>query len=96
MSNDDVKARTIEELAIRDIMANEGCRAFMWRCLEMSGIFADNFDPDPYVHARNAGARSQGLWLQRELMSVTPGSYSKMLEESNNVRSSSNRSSSDD
>ena len=87
MSNDETKARARESLAISNIMANEGGRSFMWRCLEVSGVFADNFDPDPYQHAANAGRRSHGIWLQSELLAVAPGSYAMMIKENNDVDS---------
>jgi len=78
------KARGLETLAIQDIMKTKGGRDFMWRLLEQSGVFIDGFDNDPYKHARSAGKRSQGLWLQRELQESANGSYMIMLKENSN------------
>ena len=84
MATDAEQAREIDLLDIANIMSTKGGRKFMWRNLELSGIFADNFDDDPYRHAHNAGQRSRGLWLQSELMEAAIGSYSTMVEENSN------------
>jgi hypothetical protein len=76
--------RALEEMAIQSIMATEDQRRFMWRNLEQSGVLVDNYDENPYNHARNAGARSQGLWLQNELMTAAPAMYFKMIKENAN------------
>lgn len=81
MSNN---ARELEILAIQSIMSNKDGRNVFWRILEQAGLFDDTFDSDPYLHARNAGKRSTGVWLQNELKDVAPGSYLTMLKEHTN------------
>lgn len=75
------KEREIELLTIRNLMKHESGRDFMWRCLQQACIFDNMFDKDPLVHAHRAGAREQGLWLDREIKEAAPESYLIMLKE---------------
>ena len=84
MPEDAKNSRGLETLTIQDIMKTEGGRHFMWRILEQSGVYSDCFDPDPYIHAKNSGNRLLGLWLQNELIDVTPASYITMIKEHTN------------
>lgn len=82
MSDDEgKKERGLETLAIQTTMSTKDGRHFMWRILEQSGIFTDNFDENPIIHARNAGSRSLGLWLDNELKDAALGSYMTMIKE---------------
>jgi hypothetical protein len=74
-------AREVELLTIRNLMRNESGRDFMWRCLQQSCIFGNVFDKDPLTHAYRAGAREQGLWLDREIKEAAPDEYLMMLRE---------------
>jgi hypothetical protein len=73
--------REVELLTIRNLMRNESGRDFMWRCLQQSCIFSNVFDKDPMTHAHRAGAREQGLWLDREIKEAAPDEYLMMLRE---------------
>ena len=72
---------TTDSLGITEIMSSENGRHLMWRILEQSGIFGPTFDADPYKHARNAGARDQGIWLEHVLKAVAIGDYLTMIRE---------------
>ena len=75
------KSRDLELLTISTIMKLENGRDLMWRCLQNCCTFENIFNTDPILHAHNAGARAQGLWLERELKEAAPGDYIKMLQE---------------
>jgi len=76
----DKSQRGLETLAIQAMMKNKDVRDFMWRMLEQAGTFTDNFSADPVQHAKNAGKRSLGLWVDSELREAE-GSYFEMLRE---------------
>jgi len=75
------KSRELELLTIRNVMKTENGRSFMWRCLQHCCTFENMFDRDPIQHAHNAGLRSHGLWLDRELYDSATDDYFKMLKE---------------
>jgi hypothetical protein len=74
-------ARTVEVAEIAAIMRTEGGRNFVLRLLEKTGYFGDTFDSDPIKHAYNAGRRSIGLNLVRELSDSANGEFKTMLKE---------------
>jgi len=74
-------ARDIELGVIKNTMSTEAGRAMLWRFVSKAGTFNNNFVADPYVHAQNAGARSHGLWLDRELREASLDFYLQMLKE---------------
>ncbi len=78
------KEREVELLAMRNLMKHESGRDFMWRCLKKSCIFDNIFDKDPLTHAYRAGAREQGLWLERELKEAAIDEYLMMIKEHSN------------
>ena len=73
--------RESELLEVQNVMATEGGRNFIWRCLQQSGIFSSTFVKDPHVHSMIAGQREHGLWLERELKEAAPSEYLKMIKE---------------
>lgn len=77
-------ARKLEILAIQSIMASEGGRKFMQSILAQTGVGVSAFDPDPYIHARNAGTQVVGHWLMQELQLAAPDQYLRMLKEQQN------------
>lgn len=81
MSDDAKNRREFEILSVQDVMKTEGGRDFMWRILDSAGFFDDVFSADPYVNARNAGVRSQGVWLYNELLDASPVNVMKMIKE---------------
>lgn len=70
-----------EELAVQNLMKNEGMRNYMWKLLQEAGVFESIFDKDPIQHAYNAGKRQNGLALDRDLRHYTPDMYLKMIKE---------------
>lgn len=80
-SNNSNAAAGLESLAIQASMSTKDGRHFMWRILEQSCVFANGFNPDPYIHAKNSGNRQIGLWLVDELKNAAFGSYMTMLKE---------------
>ena len=73
--------QTIEELEYDNILSTEGGRNVMYRFLEQTGVFVDGFDENPYIHAKNAGKRENGLWLIGELKAASNHKYLTMLKE---------------
>ena len=76
--------RELELYAVRSTMKTENGRNFMWRCLQNCCTFNDTYTMDTHQHAYNAGQRSHGLWLERELREAAPDDYFTMLKENHN------------
>ncbi len=74
-------SRGLELLTIENTMKTEEGRKFMMNLLHYCGVSETMFDKDPVQHAYNAGTRSVGVHLQRELKEVSPHYYLKMIEE---------------
>lgn len=70
-----------EELAVQNLMKNEGMRNYMWKQLQEAGVFENIFDSDPIKHAYNAGKRQNGLVLDNDLRQYAPDDYIKMVKE---------------
>lgn len=70
-----------EELAVQNLMKNEGMRNYMWKQLQEAGVFENIFHSDPIQHAYNAGKRQNGLVLDEDLKQYAPAMYIKMIEE---------------
>lgn len=70
-----------EELAVQNLMKNEGMRNYMWKQLQEAGVFENIFDNDPIKHAYNAGKRQNGLVLDSDLKQYAPDMYIKMIKE---------------
>jgi hypothetical protein len=73
--------RELELLTIRKLMQTENGRAFMWRSLQQTGIFSNDFDADPAKLAFYSGQREHGLWLTSELKEAALDEYLKMIRE---------------
>ena len=73
-----------EDLDIQNVMNSKSGRDFMFRMLIQAGVFSNNFTADPYIHAYNAGIRSQGVWLKDQLLIAAPDNYNLMMKENNN------------
>ena len=74
-------SRGLELLTIENILKTENGRKFMSNLLHYCGVSETMFDKDPVQHAYNAGKRSAGLHLERELKEASPHYYIKMIEE---------------
>lgn len=81
MSNGIGDARKVEIVEIAVIMSTEGGRNFISRILDQCGTFSDTYDKDTHEHAKNAGRRQIGLWLQNELLEAAPLEYQLLLKE---------------
>jgi len=73
--------REIELGVVRNVMSTVQGRAMMWRFVTQAGTFSSTFNPDPQVHAYQAGRREQGLLLDRELRDASDEFYYLMLRE---------------
>jgi len=79
--SDSNNERELQLLTIRKLMQTENGRAFMWRQLQQTGIFSNDFDRDPVTLAFLSGQREHGVWLTSELKEAAPDEYLKMLKE---------------
>ena len=70
-----------EELAVQNIMKNEGMREYRWKQLQDAGVFNNIFETDPIKHAYNAGKRQAGLQIETDLKQYAPDLYLKMIKE---------------
>lgn len=71
------------EMGMQHCMSNRQGRAFIQSILQKSGLHAKIFENDALLTAYNCGAREKvGVWLERELIRVVPGSYATLQEES--------------
>jgi len=68
---------------LRNLLSTPPGRAWMWRKLAALNVHHSGFDPDPNIHAFNAGQRNAGLLLQAEILSSCPDLYLLMLQERN-------------
>jgi hypothetical protein len=75
------KKQDLESLAVQNFMKFEAGRDFMWKHLQLCGVFENIFDTDTIKHAYNAGKRQAGLQLDSDLKEYAPASYMKMIEE---------------
>jgi hypothetical protein len=73
--------RELELLTIRKLMQTENGRAFMWRSLQQTGIFTNDFDQNPVMLAYFSGQREHGAWLTNELKEAALDEYLKMIRE---------------
>lgn len=65
-------------LCIQDVMELQAGRHFVLWLLESCGLNEDMFNPDPYTHSKNSGARSVAVSLRKRLLSDCPDNYYKM------------------
>ena len=66
---------------ISKIMKSRSGRRFMWRILEMAGVFRSSFNMDALVMAYNEGTRNHGLILLADIMTVDTDGYILMANE---------------
>lgn len=78
--------RELELYTISQLMSTEHGRKFMFRCLQHCGFFENIFNIHANQHAFNAGLRSHGVWLERELREANLDNYLRMLGENENER----------
>lgn len=56
-------------------------RAWLWRELEMAGIFRSTFSSDAMQLAFLEGQRNRGLWLLAQVTRINPEAYVLMMRE---------------
>jgi hypothetical protein len=90
------KARLEADQAAADlkaVMADPAGRRFVWRLLELAGIYRASFAGEStHATAFNEGQRSGGLRMLSEIFSACPGSYELMVKEANERRTKQHRS----
>lgn len=72
---------TINREVISGIMQVQNGRHWMYDQLAESMVFADPFNPDPYINAYNAGLRRRGVLLFNEIILYSPQQFIRMIEE---------------
>jgi hypothetical protein len=84
-SQDDLlaEARRKEIEDLKWLMAHKPGRRFMWRLLEMAGVYRTSFHTSGSVTAFNEGQRNVGLRYVAEIQELTPDNYLAMLKERN-------------
>jgi hypothetical protein len=65
------------------LMAHKPGRRFMWRLLELAGVYRTSFNNSGSVTAFNEGQRNVGLRYVAEIQELTPDHYLLMLKERN-------------
>ncbi|MCK4710392.1 MAG: hypothetical protein KAU21_17385 [Gammaproteobacteria bacterium] len=78
------KVRNPSKLAVQNIMRTADGRDWIWGYLQSCHVFDSIFDADPVKHGYNAGKRSAGLNLERDLKEHAPDDYMKMMKENFN------------
>jgi hypothetical protein len=85
------RARIDLQLEISDfkwLMTQKRARRFMWRQLELAGVFQTSFTGDALHMAFNEGQRNTGLRVLAMVHEHAPESYQLMLNEHNDRRNS--------
>lgn len=80
----DEAAEARRQLEIGDfkwIVSNKRGRRYVYRLLELAGVFRTSFTPDPCTTAFNEGRRAYGVQVLADLVEHAPESYSLMLSE---------------
>lgn len=73
--------RKQQEEDLKWLMAHASGRRIASRILEVTGVRRTTFNPSGSVMAFNEGRRNVGLWLEGNLMAITPEGYFKLLKE---------------
>lgn len=69
-----VRARELEEL--RHVLVDERLRDFLWRLLERSQMFSEQFNPNFGITGHNCGRAALGKWVLSE---ITEADYNAWL-----------------
>lgn len=72
------RAKEIEDFNF--IMSDARGRRFMWRVLEMAGVYRSSFTGNSTTFF-NEGMRNIGLMLIGEIHAIAPDAYAQMLKE---------------
>jgi len=64
------------------ILSSFNGRRFLWRYLELCGVFKTSFSPESSQAAFNEGQRNVGLRLLSDINEANPDAYLQMMKES--------------
>ena len=78
--------RQNEESDIKWLMSSKRGRRFIWRLLEMAGVFRSSFNTNAMTMSFSEGNRNYGLVLLNKLHALCPELYPTMIKEQKNVR----------
>lgn len=67
------------------LMGNKRGRRYMWRLLELTGVYRSSFTGNSETFFRE-GMRNVGLTLLNQIHQVTPDQFAVMLKEQQDVR----------
>jgi len=83
-----IKVQLSREQEVNDlkfILATEQGRRFLWRTLEMCGVYRSSFTASSETYFLE-GQRNIGLKLLSEITDIDPDSYLKMIKENKGVQ----------
>ena len=72
--------REIELKQLAQILADEGCRDFLWRLLSRCHVFQTSYDRNFGDMARKEGERDVGLWLLNEITEADGAAFVTMMQ----------------
>lgn len=79
---DEKSKRTLRELAIKGLLADQAGRELLWHLLELAGgTTRSPFNPDPYVSAFQCGEHNVGLKILAMLVEVDPTGFITLQKE---------------
>lgn len=71
----------LQKMELEKLMEQKPFRGFITRLLDESGVGSSGFDDNSGVHAKNAGRRQMGHWVETQLKEATPNGYLLMIKE---------------
>ena len=83
--------RQNEEADIKWLMSSKRGRRFIWRLLEMAGVFRSSFNTNAMAMSFGEGNRNYGLQLLNQIHTLCPELYPTMIKEQKNVRLADDR-----
>ena len=78
--------RQNEESDIKWLMSSKRGRRFIWRLLELAGVFRSSFNTNAMAMSFSEGNRNYGLQLLNQIHTLCPELYPTMIKEQKNVR----------
>lgn len=76
---------------LHDVLADERVRDFLWRFIEWTGMFAENFHPNFGVAAHQLGRAAAGRWMWAAIEEASPEALMQMLQRSRELKSAASR-----
>jgi hypothetical protein len=80
--NREAMAGKVRAEEFRQLMSDRLFRRYVWRLLEMAGVFRTSFTGDEWT-AFNEGRRSLGLAILSDINAHCPDMYELMVKEAN-------------